>query len=61
MRSWRTVAAGRAQALAASGGPLVTLAGGIVGQALALSPLPATLPITALVIGLAYRRCPPRC
>jgi MFS family permease len=50
--SWRTVAIlGVALALAASAGPLVTLSGGIVGQALAPSPLLATLPITALIIG----------
>ena len=42
-----------AQALAASAGPFVTLAGGIIGQSLAPSPLLATLPITALVVGLA--------
>jgi predicted MFS family arabinose efflux permease len=47
-----------AQALAASGGPLVTLAGGIVGQTLAPSPLLATLPITALVIGVAISSVP---
>ena len=59
MRSWRNVAVlAAAQALAASGGPLVTLAGGIVGQTLAPSPLLATLPITALVIGLALSAVP---
>lgn len=47
-----------AQALAASGGPLVTLAGGIVGQTLAPSPLLATLPITCLVIGVAISSVP---
>jgi MFS family permease len=57
--SWRNVAilAG-AQALAASGGPLVVLAGGIVGERLAPSPLFATLPITALVIGTASAAVP---
>ena len=59
MQSWRTVAVlAAAQALAASGGPLVTLAGGIVGQRLAPSPLLATLPITALVIGMALSAVP---
>ncbi len=59
MRSWRNVAVlAAAQALAASGGPLVTLAGGIVGQTLAPSPLLATLPITALVIGVAMSAVP---
>jgi len=59
MQSWRTVAVlAAAQALAASGGPLVTLAGGIVGQRLAPSPLLATLPITALVIGMAMSAVP---
>jgi predicted MFS family arabinose efflux permease len=57
--SWRNVAVlAAAQALAASGGPLVTLAGGIVGQTLAPSPLLATLPITALVIGVAISSVP---
>ena len=57
--SWRNVAIlGAAQALAASGGPLVTLAGGIVGQALAPSPLLATLPISLLVVGLAAGTVP---
>ena len=52
--SWRTVAVlGLAVALGASTFPLVTLSGGIVGQALAPSPLLATLPITALVLGVA--------
>jgi len=59
MRSWRNVAVlAAAQSLAASGGPLVTLAGGIVGQSLAPSPLLATLPITALVIGVAMSAVP---
>jgi MFS family permease len=57
--SWRNVAIlGAAQALAASAGPLVTLAGGIVGQALAPSPMLATLPITSLVIGVATAAVP---
>ena len=57
--SWRNVAVlAAAQALAASGGPLVTLAGGIVGQTLAPSPLLATLPITSLVIGVAISAVP---
>jgi predicted MFS family arabinose efflux permease len=57
--SWRNVAIlGAAQALAASAGPLVMLAGGIVGQSLAPSPLLATLPITALVLGLACAAVP---
>ena len=57
--SWRTVAIlSAAQALAASAGPFVTLAGGIIGQSLAPSPLLATLPITALVIGLACAAVP---
>ena len=57
--SWRNVAIlGAAQALAASGGPLVTLAGGIVGQSLAPSPLLATLPISLLVVGLAAGTVP---
>jgi MFS family permease len=57
--SWRNVAVlGIAQALAASGGPLVTLAGGIVGQSLAPSPMLATLPITMLVVGLAAAAMP---
>jgi MFS family permease len=52
--SWRTVAVlGVALAFSASTGPLVTLSGGIVGQALAPSPLLATLPITLLVVGVA--------
>lgn len=56
---WRNVAIlGAAQALAASAGPLVTLSGGIVGQSLAPSPMLATLPITALVIGLASAAVP---
>jgi MFS family permease len=57
--SWRNVTIlGAAQALAASAGPLVTLSGGIVGQALAPSVLLATLPITALVVGLAAAAVP---
>jgi predicted MFS family arabinose efflux permease len=57
--SWRNVAIlGAAQALAASAGPLVTLSGGIVGQSLAPSPMLATLPITALVLGLASAAMP---
>ena len=52
--SWRTVALlGAALALAAATGPLVTLSGGIVGQKLAPSPLLATLPVTALILGVA--------
>ena len=51
---WRNVAVlAAAQALGMSAGPLVTLSGGIVGQALAPSPLLATLPITSLIIGVA--------
>jgi len=57
--SWRTVAVlSAAQALAASAGPFVMLAGGIVGESLAPSPLLATLPITALVVGLAAAAVP---
>jgi len=57
--AWRNVAIlGAAQALAASGGPLVTLAGGIVGQSLASSPLLATLPISLLVVGIAAGTLP---
>jgi len=57
--SWRTVAIlSAAQALAASAGPFVMLAGGIVGESLAPSPLLATLPITALVVGLAAAAVP---
>lgn len=57
--SWRTVAIlSAAQALAASAGPFVMLAGGIVGQSLAPSPLLATLPIAALVVGLAAAAVP---
>ncbi|HXT70493.1 MAG TPA: MFS transporter [Vicinamibacterales bacterium] len=57
--SWRNVAIlSAAQALAASAGPFVVLSGGIVGQALAPSPLLATLPITALVVGLACAAVP---
>jgi MFS family permease len=57
--SWRNVAIlGASQALAASAGPLVTLSGGIVGQALAPTPMLATLPITALIIGLASAAVP---
>src|SRR5262245_5019147 len=56
---WRNVAIlGAAQALAASAGPLVTLSGGIVGESLAPSPMLATLPITALVVGLASAAVP---
>lgn len=52
--SWRTVALlGVALALGASTGPLVTLSGGIIGGALAPSPLLATLPLTALIVGVA--------
>ena len=36
----------------------MTLAGGIIGQSLAPSPLLATLPITALVVGLAAAAVP---
>jgi MFS family permease len=36
----------------------VTLAGGIIGESLAPSPLLATLPITALVVGLACAAVP---
>ena len=58
-QSWRTVGVlGVALALGASSGPLVTLSGGIVGQALAPSPLLATLPITALVLGVAICAVP---
>jgi MFS family permease len=56
---WRNVTIlAAAQALAASAGPLVVLAGGIVGESLAPSPVLATLPITALVIGLASATVP---
>ena len=56
---WRNVAIlSAAQALAASAGPLVTIAGGIVGQSLAPTPLLATLPITAMVIGMACAAVP---
>ena len=59
IESWRTVAIlSAAQALAASAGPFVVLAGGIVGESLAPSPLLATLPITALVVGLAAAAVP---
>jgi len=59
MDSWRNVAIlSAAQALAASAGPLVMLAGGIVGQSLAPSPTLATLPIAALVVGLACAAVP---
>jgi predicted MFS family arabinose efflux permease len=44
---------GVAVALGASTGPLVTLSGGIVGEALAPSPMLATLPLTALILGVA--------
>jgi MFS family permease len=51
---WRNVAVlAAAQALGMSAGPLVTLSGGIVGQALAPSPLLATLPMTSLIVGVA--------
>jgi predicted MFS family arabinose efflux permease len=57
--SWRNVAIlSAAQALAASAGPFVTLAGGIIGQSLAPSRLLATLPITALIMGLACAAVP---
>jgi MFS family permease len=57
--SWRNVTIlAAAQALAASAGPLVVLAGGIIGESLAPSPMLATLPITALVIGLACAAVP---
>ena len=57
--SWRNVAIlSAAQALAASAGPFVTLAGGIIGQSLAPSRLLATLPITSLVIGLTCAAVP---
>lgn len=57
--SWRTVTVlGIALALGASTGPLVTLAGGIIGQTLAPSPFLATLPITALIIGMASSAVP---
>ena len=57
--SWRNVAIlGAAQALAASAGPFVVLAGGIVGKSLAPSPLLATLPIAALIVGLAAAAVP---
>jgi MFS family permease len=57
--SWRTVAVlGVALAFSASTGPLVILAGGIIGQQLAPSPLVATLPITALVLGVAVASVP---
>lgn len=56
---WRNVAIlGAAQALAASAGPLVTIAGSLVGESLAPSPLLATLPITAMVIGMACAAVP---
>ena len=57
--SWRTVAVlAVALALGASTGPLVTLAGGIIGGALAPSPLFATLPVTTLIVGLAVCSVP---
>jgi predicted MFS family arabinose efflux permease len=57
--SWRNVAIlASAQALAASAGPFITLAGGIIGESLAPSRLLATLPITALIIGLACAAVP---
>ena len=56
---WRNVTIlAAAQALAASAGPLVVLAGGIIGESLAPSPMLATLPITAVVIGLACATVP---
>ena len=56
---WRNVTIlGAAQSLAASAGPLVVLAGGIIGESLAPSPMLATLPITAVVIGLACATVP---
>ncbi len=57
--NWRNVAIlGASTALAASAGPLITLSGGIVGQALAPSPVLATLPVTALIIGMASGAVP---
>jgi len=57
--SWRTVAVlGVALAFGASSGPLIILAGGIIGQRLAPSPLLVTLPITALVLGVAAASVP---
>jgi MFS family permease len=57
--SWRTVALlAAALALGASTGPLVVLAGGIVGRQLAPSPVFATLPITTMVLGLAVCTVP---
>jgi MFS family permease len=57
--SWRTVALlAAALALGASTGPLVVLAGGIVGRQLAPSPVLATLPITTMVLGLAVCTVP---
>lgn len=57
--SWRTVAVlGTALAFGASTGPLVTLSGGIVGQALAPSPFLATLPVTFLIVGVATSAVP---
>ena len=59
VESWRNVAIlSAAQALAASAGPFVTSSGGIVGQSLAPSPLLATLPVTALVVGVACGTVP---
>ena len=56
---WRNVAIlSAAQALAASAGPFVTLAGGIIGQSLAPSSLLSTLPITSLIVGLACAAVP---
>ena len=57
--SWRNVVIlSASQALAASAGPFVMLSGGIVGERLAPSPLLATLPITALIVGLACATVP---
>ena len=57
--SWRNVfVLASAQALAASAGPFVTLAGGIIGESLAPNRLLATLPITALIVGLACAAVP---
>jgi predicted MFS family arabinose efflux permease len=57
--SWRTVTVlGVALAFGASSGPLIILAGGIIGQRLAPSPLLVTLPITALVLGVAAATVP---
>jgi MFS family permease len=56
---WRNVAIlSAAQALAATAGPFVTLAGGIIGESLAPTRLLATLPIAALIVGLACAAVP---